>query len=196
MKKSVFSKVAAAVMAGAMVLGTMASSAFAAVTNSNGADFGQDGKYIYEPAKDLGDKMGDCYGVEVKITVDDAAFESSGCGGGICANNDPFTWVEFGNEGSEKAIITDGKTIKLTSDKALFEKGEESQLLVEGWWGSDFTVDGIVYLDKDGNDLLAAPPADDTPTGDSAATVAIILAAVAALAVVATVSVKKFAAER
>ncbi|MBD5157478.1 MAG: hypothetical protein HDT13_07595 [Butyrivibrio sp.] len=38
--------------------------------------------------------------------------------------------------------------------------------------------------------------ATDTPSGDSAATTALILAAVAALAVVATVSVKKFAAER
>lgn len=38
--------------------------------------------------------------------------------------------------------------------------------------------------------------ATDTPSGDSAATTALILAAVAALAVTATVSVKKFAAER
>lgn len=158
-------KIIASVAASALAVSALATSAFAAVSNPNGDAFDQPGKYVYEASKDLGDKLGDCYGVTVNITPANADLPE-GIGGGICANNDPFTWVEFGNDGAGKPIVTDGKTITLTSDSALFSKGEESQIIIEGWWGSDFSVDGIVYLGKDGKNLLAA---DAAPAATEAA---------------------------
>ncbi len=150
-------KILAAAAASVVAVSAMAVVASAAITNPNDGTT----KYIFDAAADLGDKVGDCYGVTVSITAA-AADLPEGIGGGICANNDPFTWTEFGNDGSGKAIITDGKTITLKGDSALFQS-DAPQIIIEGWWGSDFSVDGIVYLDKDGNDLKSAAPAESTP---------------------------------
>lgn len=154
-------KIIAGIAASALAVSALATSAFAAVTNPNGDAFGQAGKYIYEAAKDLGDKLDSCYGVTVSITPAKADLPD-GIGGGIATNNEPFTWVEFGNDGSNKPIVTDGKTITYTSDSALFKQGADSQIVIEGWWGSDFSVDGIVYLGKDGKNLLDSTAAATT----------------------------------
>lgn len=149
-------RILAAAAASVVAVSAMAVVASAAITNPNDGT-----KYVYDAAADLGDKVGDCYGVTVSITPA-AADLPDGIGGGICANNDPFTWTEFGNDGAGKAITTDGKTITLKGDSALFQS-DAPQIIIEGWWGSDFTVDGIVYLDKDGNDLKNAAPAESKP---------------------------------
>lgn len=92
----------------------------------------------------------------------------------------------------------DGKEIAVDND--LFKKnhtdndsanGNLKAVFYNAW---DNNIKDNVAINVD--DVNAGNTSSDTPTGDSAATTAVILAAVAALAVAATVSVKKFAAER
>ncbi len=205
MKKSVFSKVAVAVVAGAMVLG-MAVTAFAADPVATGsvtesANPGVDPVMI--DTTDLtDDQRASIASVECYFNLD-----SDYMNGGGGYNKDGATWTAFDQYTIEAA--GDTTVVLPVEGYALSEDGSDS-LQVQFWWlnakedgAGSFTLNGIALKDASGNVLKTIgtvpsenPPADDTPTGDSAATVAVILAAVAALAVVATVSVKKFAAER
>ncbi len=205
MKKSVFSKVAAAVMAGAMVLG-MAVTAFAADPVASGsvtesANPGVDAVVV--DTKDLTDEQrASIASMECYFNLD-----SDFMNGGGGYNKGGATWTAF-----DQYEIKEAGDATLTfpiEEYKLSEDGSDS-LQIQFWWlnakedgAGSFTLNGIALKDASGNVIKTIgtvpsenPPADDTPTGDSAATVAIILAAVAALAVVATVSVKKFAAER
>lgn len=201
MKKSVFSKVAAAVMAGAMVLG-MAVTAFAADPVASGsvtesANPGVDAVVI--DTKDLTDEQrASIASVECYFNLD-----SDYMNGGGGYNKDGATWTAFDQYTIEAA--GDATVTLPVEGYALSEDGSDS-LQIQFWWlnakedgAGSFTLNGIAVKDASGNVLKTigtVPGGSDTPTGDSAATVAIILAAVAALAAVATVSVKKFAAER
>lgn len=153
-------KILAAATASVLTVGAMSVVASAKVTNPNGDKYGQAGKYVFAAGEDLGDNISKCTKVIVKITVDDAKFAAEGAGGGIATNNQPFAWVEFGNKDTGKAIVTDGKTVEF--DSLSFEAGADAQVILEGWWGSDFSVDSISYLDKDGKVLATAgEKADD-----------------------------------
>lgn len=163
-------KILASTAASVLAVSAMSVAASAKVTNPNGDEYGQTGKYVFVAGTDLGADLDKCAEVVVAITVDDAAFAESGCGGGIATNNEPFAWIEFGNDGSGKDIITDGKTIDFKLDAA-FAQGESAQIVIEGWWGSDFSVNSIVYKDASGNDLKEVKvdgagnetPAESTP---------------------------------
>lgn len=216
MKKSIFSKVAAAVMAGAMVLG-MTVTAFAADPLRSGT---------VEPGE-ANDVAGANPGVEAYVvdttdltdeqraSIATAEFtfdvQSNFLNGGGGYNENGDTWKQ---PAGYEFKVADGEIAGTqtyameVSNYALGEDGSDS-LQVQMWWlntmhDADGNVVGagsaslvsVTLKDAAGNVIKSIPAATDTPSGDSAAATALILAAVAALAVVATVSVKKFAAER
>lgn len=216
MKKSIFSKVAAAVVAGAMVLG-MTVTAFAGNADSMLDDKNVVVVYgVDETTEEAngwlnmnGYKITDVYGLTYYVTYDQAELDDSEkwIGGGVGWNSDSTGWAstEWGKASGEKPVsiedTLDGTsgTITIKSDTPVFA---EDDTWAQAWiqtWGGTVTVTGIDLLGSDGKPLSASgsdAPADDTPSGDSAATTAVIFAAVAALAVAATVSVKKYAVER
>ena len=201
MKKSIFSKVAAAAVAGAMVLG-MAVTAFAAdavATGSVDASANPGVDPVFIDTTDLSDdERASIASVECYFTLD-----SDYMNGGGGYNKDGATWTAF----DQYTIEAEGDaTVTFPVESyALSEDGTDS-LQIQFWWlnakedgAGSFSLNGIAVKDASGNVLKTigtVPGGADTPTGDSAATTALILAAVAALAVAATVSVKKFAAER
>lgn len=208
MKKTIFSKVAAAVMAGAMVLG-MAVTAFAAdplasgsVTDPKG---GKPEEFIYVvDTKDLTDEQRSSIASMVCYFTVDSDFMNGGGG----YNKDGATWTAF--DQYEIKAAGDAEVTFPVENYALGGDGTDS-LQVQVWWinpkadgtASGYTLNKVELKDASGNVIKTLPAADapaddpaDTPTGDSAATAAIILAAVAALAVAATVTVKKYAVER
>ena len=201
MKKSIFSKVAAAAVAGAMVLG-MAVTAFAAdavATGSVDASANPGVDPVFIDTTDLSDdERASIASVECYFTLD-----SDYMNGGGGYNKDGATWTAF----DQYTIEAEGDaTVTFPVESyALSEDGTDS-LQIQFWWlnakedgAGSFSLNGIAVKDASGNVLKTigtVPSGADTPTGDSAATTALILAAVAALAVAATVSVKKFAAER
>lgn len=199
MKKSIFSKVAAAVVAGAMVLG-MATSVFAADALATGsvtesANPGVDAVMI--DTTDLtDDQRASIASVECYFTLDSTYMNG---GGGY--NKDGATWTQWDQYAIEEAGDT---TLTFPVESyALSEDGSDS-LQIQFWWlnakddgAGSFTLNGIALKDASGNVLKTlGNVATDIPSGDSAATAAVIFAAIAALAVAATVSVKKFAVER
>lgn len=195
-------KIAAAVLAGTMAIAAMAVSAFAADGDCAYTD-AVSPSYTYEVADDVtsikadvtivmpleGDTAwNDWCGEGVKVTKADGTVEYYQWGGAS------VTWgADFDGDKNEDCpggvdgdhwlgTVKDGKvTLEIPVDK-----GSKVEFYVMSWDS---------YKDVQYNVAIAGA-ADDTPTGDSAATTAVILAAVAALAVAATVSVKKFAAER
>lgn len=204
MKKSIFSKAAAAVMAGAMVLG-MAVTAFAADPVATGsvdesANPGVD-PVVIDTSDLTADQRASIATMECYFTLDSDYMNG---GGGYNKNGD--TWTAFDQYTIEAAGDT---TVTFPVESYAVADGESDSLQVQFWWlnakedgAGSFTLNGIALKDASGNVLktIGTVPSEggatDTPSGDSAATAALILAAVAALAVVATVSVKKFAAER
>lgn len=188
-------------MAGAMVLG-MTVTAFAAdpiATGSVTENANPGVKEVVIDTKDLTDEQrASIASVECYFNLD-----SDYLNGGGGYNKDGATWTAF-----DKYEITAAGDATVTfpvESYALSEDGSDS-LQIQFWWlnakedgAGSFALNGIAVKDASGNVLKTigtVPSGSDTPTGDSAATTALILAAVAALAVAATVSVKKFAAER
>lgn len=196
MKKSVFSKVAAAVLAGAMVLG-MTVTAFA------------DGEITlegYTLTDDYGDHMDMTKMVDdvTKVATCELVIQSSEKNGTAVVAAESTGWEWAQNNFADVAVDNGDGTFSVPIACKLESTDTFVKITVQDWSeAKDAVIKGIVFKDASGAVIKTLgtvpsenPPADDTPTGDSAATVAIILAAVAALAAVATVSVKKFAAER
>ena len=163
-------KILASVAACALATSAMAISAFAAVTNGNTE--GSDGTMFY---------MIDCltdydvtaiYGVSFDLSWTD---EGNGCGGGVGFNSESTGWksIEYGNEGSDKALILDANgDFTYTSETPIFAADDTyAQVWVQHWWGSDVTVEGITVLGKDGKPLAKkgaeTTPDDDTKTEDN-----------------------------
>lgn len=195
-------KIAAAVLAGTMAFAAMAVSAFAADGDCAYID-AQSPSYTYEVTDDVtsvkadvtilmpleGDTAwNDWCGQGVKVTNADGSVEYYQWGGasvtwGADFNGDKEEDCAGGVDGDHwLGTVADGK---VTLDIPVAGAGSKIEFVVMSWDS---------YADAQYNVAIAS--ATDTPSGDSAATTALILAAVAALAVVATVSVKKFAAER
>ncbi|MCM1309180.1 MAG: hypothetical protein NC223_11325 [Butyrivibrio sp.] len=210
MKKSIFSKAAAAVMAGAMVLG-MAVTAFAggAITSDipNSADDGG-GNYQVKIVEE-GKVQSNYEGLDVtKVASFDITFsyeiaEDGWMGGAIVSQSTTASWNSFGqwttaDEAKEFANVKSGTPIRVDLGENKFTADDEYiYITIQNYGDAAMKIDSLVFYDADGNVIPAAGGgATDTPSGDSAATVVLILAAVASLAVVATVSVKKFAVER
>ena len=162
-------KILASVAACALATSAMAISAFAAVTNGNTE--GSDGTMFY---------MIDCltdydvtaiYGVTFDLSWTD---EGNGCGGGVGFNSESTGWksIEYGNEGSDKALILDANgDFTYTSETPIFADDTYAQVWVQHWWGSEVTVENITVLGKDGKPLAKkgaeATPDDDTKTEDN-----------------------------
>lgn len=218
-------KIVAAILAGTMVIAAMAVSAFAVSDfELTGTAITMDDSGIrinvFNP---WGTEENGCHAVKsmepvdgavkVDVTVKVTGLEASGLGSfklwlNGAANVDGCNVSYWEKDGSAKdgcqstvaEVSADGEyTVTLTSEAA-WVKGDNNFLAVM----SDIDAAAWNELNDGEGDagllsitaVKASAEAGDTPTGDSAATTAIILAAVAALAVVATVSVKKFAAER
>ena len=154
----------AGIAACAITASAMAVTAFAEKTITNANDnenFSTDCKELDVTA---------IYGVKANITAADG-WNASGLGGGIGFNADKnkgtgWTQFEWGISGegkdakNTKGITIDGKdgkfTITLIADKAYFAATDEwDSVWVSAWWGSDFKVDSLVPLDKDGKEIGA-----------------------------------------
>ena len=167
--KSVLASVAAC----AIAVSAMAISAAAEVTNGNAT--GDDGKKFWTyDVKENADDITKVYGFEVKITPSDTAIPS-GIGGGMGMNSNSLGWksVEWGNPDSGKAVIVDTEnwTMKYVNTASFAADDEYAQVWVQNWWGAELTVDSVKLLDKDGNEIGAAP-ADTTAAATTTTTAA------------------------
>ena len=158
-------KILASVSACALAASAMAISAFAEVTNGNTKD--DSGKLFYTM-----DAMADydvtaIYGVTFDLTWTDGG---QGCGGGVGFNSESTGWksIEYGNEGSDKALILDANgDFTYTSEKPIFAASDTfAQIWVMHWWGAEVTVENITVLGKDGKPL-AKKGADDSKGDDT-----------------------------
>ena len=159
------SKILASVSVCALAASAMAISAFAEVTNGN--TIGDDGKKFYSV-----DVMADydvtaIYGVTFDLTWTDGG---KGCGGGVGFNSESTGWksIEYGNEGSDKALILDANgDFTYTSENPIFAASDTyAQIWVQNWWGAEVTFENITVLGKDGKPL-AKKGADDSKGDDT-----------------------------
>ena len=162
----------ASVSACAIAVSAMAITASAAVTNAN-----SDGAYMVDLATTDVTWNGGISGAVVTVTPA-AGWNESGFGGGVIFQGDGVEWEtgskEFGvtGEGTDAkntagvTIGTSGDTITVTYDfgGAIFaDTAEWGQLVVQSWWGADFTVDNVQYIGLDGKVIGDAPVQTDTP---------------------------------
>lgn len=156
-------KLLACVATCAIAASALGISCFAAITNAT-----NEGKYIVDVTKILpeGCKLEDVYGAEFKFSGYD---EKAGTGGGFVFSTKSNNWnqIEWGNEDAKKPISfkADDLTVRRMETTPFFNESEEyNQIAIVQWdgWGVDITIDSIVLLDKDGNALKAAAPAETT----------------------------------
>ncbi len=168
--------VLASVAACAIAVSAMAIPAFAEKTITNAND---DPNYAVD-VQSL--DMTKITGIKAEITAADG-WNESGLGGCLAFNADNKKgsgWNQFewgingeGADAKNTAGVTiegsDGKfTITYQGDQAYFAEGDDwDSIVVAAWWGSDFAVDSLVQLDKDGK-VDGAAAADDK-TEDSKA---------------------------
>ncbi|MBD5157479.1 MAG: hypothetical protein HDT13_07600, partial [Butyrivibrio sp.] len=155
MKKSIFSKVAAAAVAGAMVLG-MAVTAFAAdavATGSVDANANPGVDTVFIDTTDLSDdERASIASIECYFTID-----SDYMNGGGGYNKDGATWTEFDKYEIQAAGDT---TVTFPVESyALSEDGTDS-LQIQFWWlnakedgAGSFSLNGIAVKDASGNVL-------------------------------------------
>ncbi len=170
----------ASISACAIAVSAMAISASAAITNAN-----SDGAYAVAVNEIAGLAWnGGISGAVVTITPA-AGWNETGVGGGVVFQGDGVEWSagakEFGvsGEGTDAkniegmTIATSGDQITLTYDfgGAIFaESATWAQLVVQSWWGADFTVDEVEYLDLDGKVIGEEPEQTDAPAQTDAPT--------------------------
>lgn len=154
MKKSIFSKVAATVLAGAMVLG-MTVTAFAADPIASGsvdkgANPGVDAVVIY--TQDLTDEQR----ASIASVVCYFDLESDYLNGGGGYNKNGTTWTGF--DQWELAQAGEGTVTLPVENYALSEDGSDS-LQVQFWWlnPGSFTLNKIELKDESGEVIKAIP---------------------------------------
>lgn len=208
-------KVLAAVLTGAMVLGTMAVSASADDAKFTAGIAGQfdasvEGNFgEWQDTASFNQELE--YNKEVTLKVDfGQAVTFSGNYVGLQTNVPVET-------DDDDVVINDAKLISLKLDGEAVTINDDSYLTAEGfdgglrinltnqwngdievqpidpavWAGKAFQVIEVTFQINNGDAAADEEPGDDSTTGSS--TTAVIFVAVAALAVVATVSTKKFA---
>jgi hypothetical protein len=116
--------------------------ASAGIANGNGSDYDEgDSKYVFEGS-------GVISGFTITFDIDDP----DSFGGGIIWYGDMFEegwwdeaggWIEFGDDGADKPIVSDGATIQVTLDAPVVADG--AVIMMEQWWGSDMTITGIDF---------------------------------------------------
>ncbi|MDR2531600.1 MAG: hypothetical protein LBC82_02025 [Oscillospiraceae bacterium] len=160
-----------------------------AIANANGADYDEDGKYVFEGKGTI---------TGFTISFDDGDVEE-GFGGGIIWYGEMFeegwwaaaggSWTEWGDEDAGKAIVSDGATIKVTLDEPIEADGPV--VMMEQWWGDEITITGIVfdYAVDDNDDappvISPAPGGDDDDDKHGAETGVADVAVASAIALVA-----------
>lgn len=160
----------ASVGACAIAVSAMAFSASAekVITNAN-----KEGNYEVE-CKEL--PVEQIVGIEAQITMVDG-WEATGAGGGIVFNGKNCSWKQFewgisgeGVDCKNTAGVTisgsNGKfTITYMGTESPFVADEDwSNLDICAWWGSDFAVDSLIPLDKDGKEVKAGGTASNETT--------------------------------
>ena len=198
MKK--FKKVLAAVLAGTMVIGALAVSAFAADGDCKYTD-GKSASYTYEVK---GDVTSVTANVTIKMPLEGDTAWNDWCGEGVKVTDADGTVTYYqwgGKEVSWNADFDGDKTddcvggVKGDNWLGTVADGKASLTIPVKGAGSKvefYVMSWDTYADVQYNVAIAG----DTAAGDASATTALVLVALAALAVVATVSVKKFAVER
>ena len=85
-------------------------------------------------------------------------------------NSESTGWksIEYGNEGSDKALILDANgDFTYTSENPIFAASDTyAQIWVQNWWGAEVTFENITVLGKDGKPL-AKKGADDSKGDDT-----------------------------
>lgn len=164
-------KVFAGLAAVAVSASALAVTSFAAITNAN-----SDGAYVVDPAAE-GYNLADITGVIVTVTCADGWTET-GIGGGVVIQGDGLEWAdgskEFGVSGDGEdvknvegmTVAANGSTITLTYDfggAALPATATWGQVVVQSWWGADFTVDSCEIV------TTGSAPAETTAATTTAA---------------------------
>lgn len=151
-------KILAAVAAAAVAVSTMAVSAFAIKDYPDGytLDLIAEGYDVTAVA-----------GFTFKISGD----IDSGVGGGVGFNSATTGWdsTEWGNDDANKAIKASNGEVTIKRDAPVFKESDVTdptnpyaQIWMQQWWGTDITIDSVIVLDKDGNELTpAVAPAED-----------------------------------
>lgn len=165
----------AALAASAIAVSAMAVTASAKITNPQNDD--ENTKYIVDVMASLpeGCSVTDVYGAQFTFEGYDA---EQGTGGGFVWNSNSQSWnqKEWGNDGSNKAIIYgDDLVVKRLEDAPVFAATDEyAQVAIAQWdgWGVDITITDFKLLGQDGNELQAkeAPTQTTAPEGDNNST--------------------------
>ena len=147
--KKRFGKIMAILVISAVYINAMSLGVCAVITNGNGAEWDEPaGKYIFDIKKESGGNYSDITGVIIDVTMADAEV---GFGGGIAFASDfpEGTWpgfIEWGNDAANKPIVSNGKTLEYRLATPIFtESSSDVIVMIEQWWGSDMTVDGIRF---------------------------------------------------
>jgi hypothetical protein len=153
----------AAFAASALTLSALAVPAFAEKTILNA---NENGNYTVN-VKEL--DMAKIVGIKAEITAAEG-WNETGMGGGLAFNADSkgTGWTQFewgitgeGTDAKNTAGVTiagsDGKfTITYMGDTCYFADTDEwDGIAIAAWWGSDFTVDSLIPLDANGNEVGA-----------------------------------------
>jgi len=158
-------KILVGVSACAIAVSAMALSVSAAITNAD--DSKKEAKKVDCNALDVASIVG----IKAEITVDGDMKSSNGLGGGMVFDFEAENgWVQFewGLDREGKSTSKTDKLIKIenTGDKKYtitymgttpyFSEGNKwNNATITSWWGADFTVDSLIPLDKDGNEVKA-----------------------------------------
>ncbi len=173
--KRTFKKAFAALTATAIAASSFAVTSFAAVTNANG-EGDAEGSYFVDLNTVSDISLDGIRGAVVTMTLADG-WTNTGVGGGIIFMGDGLAWADgskeinvsgggTANESDAVGSTVSGNTLTCTYDfgSALFVEGATwGQLQVQSWWGADFTVDDIKYLDLEGNVIGAEEETPEDP---------------------------------
>lgn len=172
-------RIFAAVAACAVSVSAMAITSFAALTNANDGD-----QYLVDLSAESIEWNGGVSGAVVTITPA-SGWNETGVGGGIIFQGAGVEWKEgskeFGVSGegadvkntSGMTVNYTGSVIELTYDfgGAIFASDADwGQFIVQSWWGADFEVSDVKYLDLSGNVIGAAAAITTTAAASDNAT--------------------------
>lgn len=142
-------KILAAVAAAAVAVSTMAISAFAIKDYPDG--------YVLDLIAE-GYDVTAVAGFTFKISGD----IDSGTGGGVGFNSATTGWdsTEWGNADAGKTLNGSEGELTVKRDAPVFKESDVTdptnpyaQIWMQQWWGTDVTIDAVIVLDKDGNEL-------------------------------------------
>ncbi len=174
-------RIFAAVAACAVSVSAMAITSFAAKTITNAND---GAAYVVDLTAESVEWNGGISGALVTITPA-SGWEETGIGGGVIFQGAGVEWSdgskEFGVSGegadckniSGMTVNYTGSVIELKYDfgGAIFDSSADwGQFIVQAWWGGDFEVSDVKYLDLSGNVIGGAATTTTAAAADNNAT--------------------------